>query len=107
MVLKIKKVIARQILDSRGNPTVEVDIITNYGYSGSGDTVYVSPGTYTENLVIDDKSICMISTNGDPASTIIDGNNDGTAIKIGSWRGMFTLNGFTIQNGNTQNFPYP
>ncbi|SVA95240.1 uncharacterized protein METZ01_LOCUS148094, partial [marine metagenome] len=82
-------------------------LITNYGYSGSGDTVYVSPGTYTENLVIDDKSICMISTNGDPASTIIDGNNDGTAIKIGSWRGMFTLNGFTIQNGNTQNFPYP
>ena len=82
-------------------------LVTEYGHSGSGDTVYVSPGTYTENLVIDDKSICMISTNGDPASTIIDGNNDGTAIKIGSWRGMFTLNGFTIQNGNTQNFPYP
>ena len=28
------------------------------------------------------------------------GNNDGAVIKIGSWGGMFTLKGFTIQNGN-------
>ena len=26
---KIKKILARQIFDSRGNPTVEVDVITN------------------------------------------------------------------------------
>tara|TARA_Y100000294_G_scaffold126004_1_gene117443 strand:- start:495 stop:2663 length:2169 start_codon:yes stop_codon:yes gene_type:complete len=75
-------------------------LITDYRYSGSGDTVYVSPGTYTENLVVDGKSIYMIATNGDPSSTIIDGNNDGSVIKIGFWGGMFTLNGFTIQNGN-------
>ena len=31
---KIEKVIARQILDSRGNPTVEVDIITDKGFLG-------------------------------------------------------------------------
>ena len=31
---KIEKVIARQILDSRGNPTVEVDIITDKGVLG-------------------------------------------------------------------------
>lgn len=30
----IKKIIARQILDSRGNPTVEVDVITHTGYMG-------------------------------------------------------------------------
>ena len=31
MNTKIKEVRARQILDSRGNPTVEVDIITDHG----------------------------------------------------------------------------
>jgi enolase len=30
----IKKIFARQILDSRGNPTVEVDILTEAGYMG-------------------------------------------------------------------------
>ena len=33
-MVKIKKVIAREILDSRGNPTVEVDIILNNGILG-------------------------------------------------------------------------
>ena len=31
---KISKVIARQIFDSRGNPTVEVDVITDKGVLG-------------------------------------------------------------------------
>ena len=31
---KIKKIMARQILDSRGNPTVEVDIFTEQGFMG-------------------------------------------------------------------------
>ncbi|MHA1409180.1 MAG: phosphopyruvate hydratase [Candidatus Odinarchaeia archaeon] len=31
---EIKKIVARQILDSRGNPTVEVDIITKNGFFG-------------------------------------------------------------------------
>ncbi|MFH1413704.1 MAG: hypothetical protein ABIG56_02545, partial [Candidatus Omnitrophota bacterium] len=31
---KIKKVVARQILDSRGNPTVEVDCILDNGILG-------------------------------------------------------------------------
>ncbi|MEM1044312.1 MAG: phosphopyruvate hydratase, partial [Bacteroidota bacterium] len=31
---RIQSVIARQILDSRGNPTVEVDVITNEGVLG-------------------------------------------------------------------------
>ena len=31
---KIKSIIARQVLDSRGNPTVEVDILTSGGHKG-------------------------------------------------------------------------
>ena len=31
---KISKVIARQIFDSRGNPTVEVDVLTDKGVLG-------------------------------------------------------------------------
>ena len=30
----IDRIFARQILDSRGNPTVEVDVITANGYIG-------------------------------------------------------------------------
>ena len=30
----INSIIARQVLDSRGNPTVEVDVITSDGYLG-------------------------------------------------------------------------
>ena len=32
--LKIQKVVARQILDSRGNPTVEVDVTVEGGFMG-------------------------------------------------------------------------
>ena len=31
---KIKNIIARQIFDSRGNPTVEVDVLTQKGFLG-------------------------------------------------------------------------
>ncbi|MCX5712101.1 MAG: phosphopyruvate hydratase, partial [Candidatus Omnitrophica bacterium] len=31
---KIKKVLAREILDSRGNPTVEVDVVLDNGILG-------------------------------------------------------------------------
>ena len=32
---KIKKIIARSVLDSRGNPTVEVDVLTSSGLSSA------------------------------------------------------------------------
>ena len=35
----IDRIFARQILDSRGNPTVEVDVITANGYIGSCCTI--------------------------------------------------------------------
>ena len=31
---KIKKILARQIFDSRGNPTIEVDVTTEKGFLG-------------------------------------------------------------------------
>ena len=31
---KIKKISARQILDSRGNPTVEAEVYTEFGFVG-------------------------------------------------------------------------
>ena len=32
--MKIEKIVAREILDSRGNPTVEVDVILENGVMG-------------------------------------------------------------------------
>jgi len=85
---------------STDDPYITPAIITNYGYSGSGDTVYVSPGTYTENVTID-KSVNLIATADDPVSTIIDGGHNGLVITVNSGGGLFTLNGFTIQNGQS------
>ena len=43
---KIKKIIAREILDSRGNPTVEVDLTLDNGVMGrSGVPSGASTGT--------------------------------------------------------------
>lgn len=50
---KIKKVKARQILDSRGNPTVEVDIITDYGLSRAAVPSGASTGIYEANELRD------------------------------------------------------
>ena len=41
---KIKEIKARQIFDSRGNPTVEADVITSNGIKG---TAAVPSGTST------------------------------------------------------------
>ena len=52
---KIKNIIARQILDSRGNPTVEVDVITDNGCFGRASAPSgASTGVY-EALEIRDK----------------------------------------------------
>ena len=32
--MKIEKIVAREILDSRGNPTVEVDVVLESGITG-------------------------------------------------------------------------
>jgi len=42
--MKIRKVLAREILDSRGNPTVEVDIVTDHGFGRSAAPSGASTG---------------------------------------------------------------
>lgn len=45
--MKIEKIIAREILDSRGNPTVEVDVTLESGITGRAS---VPPGTSKQQL---------------------------------------------------------
>ncbi len=44
--MKIEKIIGREILDSRGNPTVEVDVMLESGFMGRAS---VPSGASTEN----------------------------------------------------------
>ncbi len=44
--MKIEKIIGREILDSRGNPTVEVDVTLESGFIGRAS---VPSGASTEN----------------------------------------------------------
>ena len=44
--MKIEKIIGREILDSRGNPTVEVDVMLESGFMGRASvpvSLYTSP----------------------------------------------------------------
>jgi enolase len=44
--MKIKKIFAREILDSRGNPTIEVEILTDFGISRAIASSGASSGTH-------------------------------------------------------------
>lgn len=65
------------------------------------DIVLVGPGTYVENIVWPNtQGIHLISELG-PEMTIVDGNSDGSVIRIASALDTTTIiNRFTIQNGN-------
>ena len=52
--MKIKNVIGREILDSRGNPTVEVDVILENGIVGRAA---VPSGASTGECVMADQDI--------------------------------------------------
>lgn len=67
----------------------------------NNDTVRVGPGTYVENIVWPNtQGIHLISELG-PEMTIIDGNSDGSVIRIATAVDTATIiNGFTIQNGD-------
>ena len=69
-----------------------------------GDTILVGDGTYTENLLINNKSVFLISESG-PDVTIIDGGASGSVIDIfGGGASNTVVSGFTIQNGFRGNF---
>ena len=78
-----------------------------------GDTVLVWPGTYYENIDFLGKNITLASlvlTTGDESyryNTIIDGNNNGSCVKVMSGENEAILNGFTLQHGSGTNFAHP
>jgi|GEM_PF-2875461 len=69
--------------------------------SSSGDTILVAPGTYTEGLNLNGKSIQLIGTGGADV-TFVDGNNSiGVLLRANNGENNSTLvEGFTFQNGN-------
>ena len=71
------------------------------------DTVLVSPGTYSENLTIQNKSLILKSTDG-ADKTIIDGGQTGSVLRIyqssNNSSAIATrpiIEGFTLTNGNS------
>jgi Right handed beta helix region len=67
--------------------------------ASDGDTVSVSPGTYTENIDFDGKAIQVVSAQG-PSMTTIDGNQAGPTVAFVSGESSSSvLSGFTITNG--------
>ena len=66
--------------------------------ASNADTILVSPGLYVENIIINDVSISLLSSNG-PNGTIIDGNYNGSTINIDSQGNAILIRGFTIKNG--------
>jgi parallel beta-helix repeat protein len=78
-------------------PTIQagINVVSN------GDTVLVSPGTYTENINFNGKAITVKSSNGAKV-TIIDGGNVAPVVTFstGETRSS-TLSGFTVQNGTS------
>jgi hypothetical protein len=67
------------------------------GLTGSGDTIIVAPGTYTENISLDN-DITLISEDQHPKSTIIDGGEITTAVTVENDNS--TIQGFTITGGD-------
>ena len=60
--MKIEKIVAREILDSRGNPTVEVDVVLESGIMGrasvpsgasTGETKHWNFVTVTNNVTVE------------------------------------------------------
>ncbi len=66
----------------------------------SGDTILVSPGTYTESIVVDGKSLLIRSTDGPLQTTI----TNSPSINLVTFRGTAasgsTLEGFRLQGGS-------
>jgi len=73
-----------------------------------GSRIVVSPGTYRENLLIEQRSISLVSTNG-AEQTILDGQAKGPVVAArGSGVESLTLMGFTVTNGfSTFDTPSP
>jgi len=82
------------ILVPEDYPTIQLAI----NNASNADSVLVNPGLYVENIIINDLSISLLSSNG-PNGTIIDGNYNGSTINIDSQGDTVLIRGFTIKNG--------
>jgi hypothetical protein len=85
------------------SPTIQAAI----NEAVSGDTIYVRPGVYHENLVITSKGLYMSSIYEEPGlenmrETIIDGTQSGAVISASFCPDTVTIKGFTICNGYSQ-----
>jgi len=93
----------RNLNTSLGYSTIQAAI--NSGYTLDGHVIYVTAGTYCENVVVN-KSVALIGE--DRKTTIIDGRNLGTAVTVKEGYGWsvtgtvagVNVTGFTIQNGD-------
>ncbi|MDP8239948.1 MAG: T9SS type A sorting domain-containing protein [Candidatus Hatepunaea meridiana] len=66
----------------------------------NGDAVIVDEGEYVENIDFDGKAISIIGNPDDPASTVIDGNDNGRVVTFaGNEMRNSILTGFTIRYG--------
>ncbi len=76
--------------------------------SSPKDTILVDPGTYKENIIIDNKNITLISNfvkTGKAEyiiATIIDGREKGSVITITGDNSLTVIDGFTIRNGKAE-----
>lgn len=65
-----------------------------------GIRIFVSAGTYDENIDFIGKEIVVVGNPGDPFETIIDGGGDGPVVKfVNGETENVVLSGFTITNG--------
>lgn len=72
--------------------------------SASGDTVYVLPGTYLENIDLQGKAITLLATGG-AASTHIVAADDDPVVLCNSLEGPNTvIDGFTIRDGDVEGY---
>ncbi len=71
--------------------------------AGPGDTVLVSPGTYTENLVWPATQGIVLLSVGGPSITIIDGTSSGSVISMLTVLDSSTvIEGFTVRQGESE-----
>lgn len=89
------------------DPYTSINYAVSQASTISGDLVLVSPGTYSEQVVIPAKGVHVKSTDG-PTATQIDAGGGGSAVSfLGTDGTASTLEGFTLTKGTGTGSPTP